>query len=275
MAKNTAKKTAAKKVVKKAPAKKTVAKKVAKKVVAKKPAAKKAVAKKSVTSNATKTTAKTTAKVVAKKVAKVAVNKSKAAVVKKAVAKKVAVKKAISKTVAPKTITKTSTPKTKTTQAINPPVATKNQPAKKPQPISNKVVEANKSTPTNMSEIKLKYSAEDLKEFEDIILEKLDTARKELEYIRNVLSRRNDEGTDNTSGSLKMLEDGAEVLEKESLSAMAGRLQKFILQLDNALARIKNGTYGICIVSGKLIPKERLRLVPHTQHTIEAKQQRL
>ncbi|MFN8416698.1 MAG: TraR/DksA C4-type zinc finger protein [Cytophagaceae bacterium] len=122
---------------------------------------------------------------------------------------------------------------------------------------------------------KVRYSSEELKEFEEIIREKLDTARKELQYIKELLSRKNDEGTDNTTGNLKMLEDGADVLEKESNSAMAARLQKFILQLENAMARIKNGTYGICIVTGKLIPKERLRLVPHTQHSIEAKNQRL
>ncbi|MCU0417750.1 MAG: TraR/DksA family transcriptional regulator [Cytophagaceae bacterium] len=125
------------------------------------------------------------------------------------------------------------------------------------------------------SKVNVRYSSDDLKEFEDIIKEKLETARKELQFIKELLSRKNDEGTDNTTGNLKMLEDGADVLEKESNSAMAARLQKFIVQLENALARIKNGTYGVCIVTGKLIPKERLHLVPHTQHSIEAKNQRL
>jgi RNA polymerase-binding transcription factor DksA len=263
MAKSNSKKVVAKKAVKKAPAKKSAAKKV----VTKKSSATKKVA---------------TKKAVAKKPAKPAAKK---AVVKKAVAKKPAAKKS-TKVVAKASVKtlkakpKAATPKTivkkvEKKAAPAPKVPTKPSALLNNKPIATKAVKASKSTNTIMSEPKLKYSAEDLKEFEDIILEKLDTARKELDYIRNVLSRRNDEGTDNTSGSLKMLEDGAEVLEKESLSAMAGRLQKFILQLDNALARIKNGTYGICIVSGKLIPKERLRLVPHTQHTIEAKQQRL
>jgi RNA polymerase-binding transcription factor DksA len=67
------------------------------------------------------------------------------------------------------------------------------------------------------------------------------------------------------------MEDGADSTEKESMSQLAARLQKFSLQLENALIRIKNGTYGVCIDTGKLIPKERLRAVPHTQQTIEAK----
>lgn len=122
-----------------------------------------------------------------------------------------------------------------------------------------------------ISEPKLRYSDEELREFEHIILEKLDKARRELAFIKETLSRRNDTGTDNTSGSLKMIEDGADVAEKENLSQLAGRLQKFIQQLESAHIRIKNGTYGICVDTGKLIPKERLRAVPHTQHSIEAK----
>ena len=122
-----------------------------------------------------------------------------------------------------------------------------------------------------MSEQKLHYSSEDLKEFEGIIADKLDIAKKELLYIKNSLSKKNDEGTDNTSGTMKLLEDGADTAEKESFTQLAARQQKFIQQLENAMARIKNGTYGVCIDTGKLIPKERLRAVPHTQHTIEAK----
>ncbi|MBO9701593.1 MAG: TraR/DksA C4-type zinc finger protein [Sporocytophaga sp.] len=122
-----------------------------------------------------------------------------------------------------------------------------------------------------MAEEKLRYSDEELKEFEQLIADKLDRARKELNYIKETLSRRNDSGTDNTAGTLKLLEDGADTAEKESFTQLAARQQKFIQQLENAMARIKNGTYGICVDSGKLIPKERLRAVPHTQHSIEAK----
>jgi DnaK suppressor protein len=120
----------------------------------------------------------------------------------------------------------------------------------------------------------LRYSKEELKEFEDIIIEKLTNARKEVAFIKETLSRRNDSGTDNTASPSKVLEDGADTAEKESLNQLASRQLKFIQQLENALIRIKNGTYGVCIQTGKLIPKERLRAVPHTQHTIEAKLQR-
>lgn len=116
-----------------------------------------------------------------------------------------------------------------------------------------------------------KYSEEELKEFETLITEKLEKAQTELTYIKESLSRRNDSGTDTTSGNTKVLEDGADTAEKENLSQLAARQQKFISQLENALVRIKNGTYGICIDTGKLIPKERLRAVPHTMHSIEAK----
>lgn len=120
-------------------------------------------------------------------------------------------------------------------------------------------------------EEKNRYSQDELNEFEVIIDEKLTSARQELENIKNSLSRINDNGTDNTAGNMKLLEDGADTLEKESLSQLAARQQKFISQLENAKARIKNGTYGICIDTGKLISKERLRAVPHTRHSIEAK----
>ena len=120
-------------------------------------------------------------------------------------------------------------------------------------------------------EEKTRYSEEELREFEVIITNKLEATRNELNFIKETLSRKNDNGTDYTSSSMKLLEDGADVSEKEQLSQSAGRLQKFAQQLEAALIRIKNGTYGICKDTGKLIPKERLRAVPHTQQTIEAK----
>lgn len=138
---------------------------------------------------------------------------------------------------------------------------------RRPQAIINK----KKIETDDMGEEKLRYSEEELKDFEVLILEKLDKARKELNYMKEMLSKKNDEGTDNTAGTMKLLEDGADTLEKENFSQLAVRQQKFVTQLENALARIKNGTYGICIDTGKLIPKERLKAVPHTQHSIEAK----
>ncbi len=120
-------------------------------------------------------------------------------------------------------------------------------------------------------EEKTRYSEEELREFEVIIDAKLEKAKEELENIKAILSRKYDSGTDTTVGNIKMLEDGADTLEKESLSQLAARQQKFINQLESAKARIKNGTYGICVDTGKLIAKERLRAVPHTRHSIEAK----
>jgi RNA polymerase-binding protein DksA len=125
-----------------------------------------------------------------------------------------------------------------------------------------------------MSEESLRYSREELAEFEVIIQDKLTSARKEVTFIKETLSRRNDSGTDTTASPSKVLEDGADTAEKESLNQLASRQMKFIQQLENALIRIKNGTYGVCIGTGKLIPKERLRAVPHTQHSIEAKMAR-
>ena len=118
---------------------------------------------------------------------------------------------------------------------------------------------------------KTRYSDIELKEFEAIILSKLGKANNELKHLKNSLSRSNDTGTDSTSGSIKVLEDGADSIEKENLSQLAARQQKFITNLANALIRIKNGTYGICIKTGKLIGKKRLRAVPHTTLSIEAK----
>ncbi|GAA4443876.1 molecular chaperone DnaK [Ravibacter arvi] len=125
-----------------------------------------------------------------------------------------------------------------------------------------------------MQDERLRYSEDELKEFEGIILEKLEGTKSELNYIKESLSKKNDSGTDNTAGTAKLLEDGADTSERENLSQLAARLQKYSSQLENALIRIKNGTYGVCIDTGKLIPKERLRVVPHTQQTIEAKLKR-
>ncbi len=118
---------------------------------------------------------------------------------------------------------------------------------------------------------KIRYGAEQLKEFEVIINKKLDATNNELNFIKSTLSRKNDNGTDSTAVGSKTLEDGADVREKEQMSQSASRLQKFASQLEAALIRIKNGTYGVCKDTGKLIPVERLRAVPHTQQTIEAK----
>ena len=126
-----------------------------------------------------------------------------------------------------------------------------------------------------MQDEKNRYSEEELREFEELIRGKLDSTMTELNYIKGSLSKKNDSGTDMTGGTSKALEDGADASERENLSQLAARLQKYATQLENALVPIKNGTFGVCVDTGKLIPKERLRVVPHTQQTIEAKLKRI
>lgn len=116
-----------------------------------------------------------------------------------------------------------------------------------------------------------RYSEADLKEFEELINSKIHAAENELRILKNSLSRSEDSGTDSTASHAKVLEDGADTAEKESLNQLAARQQKFINNLENALVRIKNGTYGICRETGRLISKERLKAVPHTTLSIEAK----
>ena len=120
-----------------------------------------------------------------------------------------------------------------------------------------------------MSE-KTRYSDEELKEFEKLILQKLEKAKEELNSLKDSLTHESDDSGDSFS-SVKTLEGGADTAEKEHLNQLAGRQQRFINNLKNALVRIKNGTYGICVDTGKLISKERLKSVPHTTHSINAK----
>lgn len=121
-----------------------------------------------------------------------------------------------------------------------------------------------------MSE-KVRYSEEELKEFKAIIDEKLGKAREDYQLLMDQISHKDDHGTEDTAPSFKLLDDGSEVLSREEMNQLAGRQQKFIAGLENALLRIKNGTYGVCRVTGKLISKERLRIVPHATLSIEAK----
>lgn len=118
---------------------------------------------------------------------------------------------------------------------------------------------------------KIRYSSSELKEFEDLIKDKLGKAKIEFNNLKSSLNKSNESGTENTTSNAKVLEDGADTAERESVSQLASRQQKFINNLENALIRIKNDTYGICVDTGTLIPKERLRAVPHTMHCIEAK----
>lgn len=118
---------------------------------------------------------------------------------------------------------------------------------------------------------KSKYSKKELMEFEKLILQKLKLAEEELKTLMGSINHSTDETIDGSYGGVKTLEDGAETMEREQMNQLAARQQKFINNLENALIRIKNGTYGICIDTGKLIQKERLMSVPHTMHSIDAK----
>ena len=117
-----------------------------------------------------------------------------------------------------------------------------------------------------------KYSESDLKEFNELIISKLERAQEDLDQLRASMSHKDDNTTEDTAPTFKMMEDGSETMSREETAALASRQEKFIQNLQNALLRIKNKTYGICRVTGKLIPKERLRLVPHATLSMEAKQ---
>jgi RNA polymerase-binding transcription factor DksA len=119
----------------------------------------------------------------------------------------------------------------------------------------------------------IRYSDADLEEFEALIKEKLVVAKDNYAQLQRALSHQDDNSTDDTAPTFKMMEDGSETMSREETAALAARQEKFIVNLENALLRIRNKTYGICRVTGKLIPKERLRLVPHATMSIEAKNQ--
>lgn len=118
---------------------------------------------------------------------------------------------------------------------------------------------------------KRRYSDSELQEFKELILEKLEKAQKDYEILRRSISHSDSNDIEDTSPTFKVLEEGASVLSKEEAGRLAQRQQKFINHLKAALVRIENRTYGICRETGKLIKKERLRIVPHATLSIEAK----
>ncbi|MCB2196864.1 MAG: TraR/DksA C4-type zinc finger protein [Bacteroidetes bacterium] len=119
---------------------------------------------------------------------------------------------------------------------------------------------------------KKKYTDEELAEFKEIIMKKLEKARQDYEILKNTITHSESNDTEDTSPTFKVLEEGAATLSKEEAGRLAQRQQKFIQHLQAALVRIENKTYGICRETGKLISKERLRAVPHATLSIEAKQ---
>jgi RNA polymerase-binding transcription factor DksA len=115
------------------------------------------------------------------------------------------------------------------------------------------------------------YSDQELAEFRELIIDKLEKARHDMELLTEAYTNSNDNDTMDTSPTFKVLEEGYQVMSKEENARLAGRQEKFIQSLENALVRIENKTYGICRETGKLISKERLRSVPHATLSMEAK----
>ena len=274
------KKAAAKKPVKKAPAKKVVKKAApTKKVVKKAAPAKKVVKKAAPAKKAVKKAAPTKKSAPVKKVVK------KVAPAKKAPAKKVVAKPAAKKVAAVKKVVAKApakvVAKAPEKKAIAKAVAIVKTPAVKMEtikPIELKVAVAppvkivkeamiEKVKPT----VTQRYNDADLQEFKGLIVKKLVDAREELINLQAQILNTNENGTDDTGASFKMLEDGSETLAKEESANLAARQKKFIEQLEMALIRVENKTYGICRITGKLIAKERLRAVPHTTQSMEAK----
>ncbi len=265
---------------KKSPASKKVSKKKAKPVV-KKAAAKKVVKVKKVIKKATKKSApkakqkkapKALSKKIVKPVAKVPAKSTadkKSTIVKNS---RVEEKKNLKHPQKPSAPVK---PAEKTPEALPKNIHQQNRPSVgRPIPVNRRPEPAraliNSNKPKEESG-KNRYSDAELEEFREIINDKLKNARKELATLQAQMTAANDHGTDDTASTFKILEDGSDSLAKEEAGQLASRQKKFIEQLENALVRIENKTYGICRVTGKLIPKERLRAVPHTTQSIEAK----
>lgn len=121
-----------------------------------------------------------------------------------------------------------------------------------------------------MSE-RVRYSDAELEEFRQIIIEKLELAKRDYKLLKDSLTGQDGNDVDDTSPTYKVMEEGANTLNKEETTRLAARQLKFIQNLQAALVRIENKTYGVCRVTGKLIPADRLRAVPHATLSIEAK----
>lgn len=271
-----------KKAAKPAPKKavKSVAKKTAK-PAAKKPAPKKAVAKPVAKKAAPKAAVKPASKPAPHKAVKVAAKPAPKPVAKPAPAK--AVKPEVKK----------PEPVAKPVSAIKPTVkqaiqdlkkeAKKPAPPKEVKPIKTSVNTSVKYQPDFTKSVldksvedkpqgpMVRYSDADLVEFKELIQRKHEAAKKELNYLQGLITRKDDQGGDGDDGRYMTMEDGSVSMEREQLSQMASRQITYIDHLEKALMRIENKTYGICRVTGKLIDKARLRAVPHATLSIEAK----
>ena len=279
-AKKVAKKVAkpvAKKVTAKAPAKKA-AKPVAKKVTAKAPVkktAKPVAKKKTIAPKPVKAAVKPLAKKVvsiapAKKIIKPEVKKPVAKIVEKSPKHTVVAAKPPKPHVSPKAVAKNPKdikvlpPK----PVVLPKINTKS--SRKYQPDFTKSI-LDPAKGFDLGAPIVRYSDTDLSEFRDLIQRKLEAAKKELNYLQGLITRKDDMGGDETDNRYMTMEDGSLSMEREQLSQMASRQITFIDHLEKALMRIENKTYGICRITGKLIDKARLRAVPHATLSIEAK----
>jgi DnaK suppressor protein len=148
------------------------------------------------------------------------------------------------------------------------PVLEKVSPATELKNELKEIAESNQEKPARLTD-------EELCEFKELILRKIEEAKTSYEQLKNFLTLYDDHGTNDTSPTFKLMEDAADVSTREETAELALRQGKFIQHLQNALIRIENKTYGICMISGKLIPKERLRSVPHATVNIDAKKDRL
>ena len=128
-------------------------------------------------------------------------------------------------------------------------------------------------TPFVGTDNRSRYSDAELLEFKALLTNKLEEAQRDYELLKSTLSHKDDHGTDDTSPTFKLLEDGSDVMSKEETAVLASRQEKYIQNLQNALVRIENKSYGICRITGRLIPKERLRVVPHATTSMEGKMQ--
>ena len=118
---------------------------------------------------------------------------------------------------------------------------------------------------------KNRYTDKELERFKNIIIKKIDKAKQDLDLLRSAYMNDSDNGTDDTSPTFKAFEEGSETMSKEANTQLALRQEKFIRDLKNALIRIENKTYGVCRITGKLIKKRRLMVVPHATLSIDAK----
>lgn len=139
------------------------------------------------------------------------------------------------------------------------------------KPLIKKSTEVAPKPFVNTKDDRTRYTDKELAEFKELILVKLKEAQADYDLLKQTLSNEDDHGTDDTSPTFKLLEDGSDVMSKEETAQLAQRQEKYIVNLKNALVRIENKTYGICRLTGKLIPKERLRSVPHATLGIDAK----